>query len=43
VLIRDTDGTILGAAGASGATGDEDEAACAYGIEQAGFAADASA
>ena len=43
VLIKDADGRILGAAGASGATGDEDEAACAYGIEQAGFTADASA
>jgi uncharacterized protein GlcG (DUF336 family) len=42
VLIRDTDGNILGAAGASGGTGDEDEAICAYGIEQAGFKADLS-
>jgi uncharacterized protein GlcG (DUF336 family) len=41
VLIRDAKGAILGAAGASGGTGDEDEAVCAYGIEQAGFAADA--
>ena len=41
VLIRDKDGTILGAAGGSGGTGDEDEAVCAYGIEQAGFTADA--
>jgi uncharacterized protein GlcG (DUF336 family) len=40
VLIRDAQGTILGAAGASGGTGDEDEAACAYGVEQAGFVAD---
>jgi uncharacterized protein GlcG (DUF336 family) len=41
VLIRSTSGEIVGAAGASGGTGDEDEAVCAYGIEQAGFVADA--
>ena len=41
VLIRDASGTIVGSAGASGGTGDEDEAVCAYGIEQAGFTADA--
>ena len=41
VLIRDAQGNILGAAGVSGGTGDEDEAVCAYGIEQAGFVADA--
>ena len=41
VLIRDGKGAIVGAAGASGGTGDEDEAVCAYGIEQAGFVADA--
>ena len=40
-LIRDKDGTILGAAGGSGGTGEEDEACCVYGIEQAGLAADA--
>ncbi len=40
VLIRDAAGTIIGAAGASGGTGDEDEAACRYGIEQAGLVAD---
>lgn len=39
-LIRDASGRILGAAGASGGTGDEDEAACVHGIEQAGFVAD---
>jgi uncharacterized protein GlcG (DUF336 family) len=39
-LIRDADGTILGAAGASGGSGDEDEACCAYGIEQTGLVAD---
>jgi uncharacterized protein GlcG (DUF336 family) len=42
VLIRDASGAILGAAGASGGTGEEDEAVCAYGIEQAGFKADAA-
>jgi uncharacterized protein GlcG (DUF336 family) len=41
VLIRDKDGSILGSAGASGGTGDEDEAACIYGVEQAGLVADA--
>jgi uncharacterized protein GlcG (DUF336 family) len=41
VLIRDSSGVIVGSAGASGGTGDEDEAVCAYGIEQAGFTADA--
>jgi uncharacterized protein GlcG (DUF336 family) len=41
VLIRDASGTIVGSAGASGGTGDEDEAVCAYGIEQAGLTADA--
>ena len=40
-LIRDRDGTILGAAGASGGTGEEDEACCVYGIEQAELTADA--
>ena len=38
VLIRDASGQILGAAGASGGTGEEDEAVCAYGIERAGLA-----
>ena len=41
-LIRDGQGTILGAAGASGGTGDEDEACCAFGVEQAGLKADVS-
>ena len=40
-LIRDKAGNILGAAGGSGGTGDEDEACCVYGIEQAGLTADA--
>ena len=42
-LIKDKDGTILGAAGASGGTGEEDEAACVAGIEASGLVADASA
>ena len=43
VLIKRTDGTVIGAAGASGGTADEDEACCLHGIEQAGFGVDASA
>ena len=43
VLIKSAQGEILGAAGGSGGTGDEDEACCAYGVEQAGLKADASA
>lgn len=42
VLIRDAAGAILGSAGASGGTGEEDEACCAYGVERAGLVADAS-
>ena len=42
-LIKNAAGEILGAAGASGGTGEEDEACCAYGIEQAGLVADTSA
>ena len=42
VLIRDASGQIVGAAGASGGTGEEDEAACAHGIEQAGLLPDAT-
>ena len=40
VLIRDKDGNLLGAAGASGGTGEEDEAVCLFGIAAAGFASD---
>jgi uncharacterized protein GlcG (DUF336 family) len=40
VLIRDAHGRILGAAGASGGTGDEDEQVCAHGIRAAGLTAD---
>ncbi len=43
VLIRNAQGEILGAAGASGGTGEEDEACCAFGVEQAGLKADVSA
>ena len=45
VAFSDTDaqGNVLGAAGASGGTGDEDEAACAFGIEKAGLVADVAA
>jgi len=39
VLIKDGSGAIIGAAGASGGTGDEDEAVCAQGILDAGLAA----
>ena len=42
-LIKDRDGAVIGAAGASGGTGDEDEACCVAGIEAAGLTADASA
>lgn len=38
-LIKDVDGRILGAAGASGDAGDEDEACCAAGIEACGLIA----
>ena len=37
VLIKDAAGNVVGSAGASGGTGDEDEACCAYGAEQAGL------
>jgi uncharacterized protein GlcG (DUF336 family) len=43
VLIKNAQGEIVGGAGASGGTGDEDEACCVSGIEQAGLVADASA
>ena len=43
VLIKDKDGTILGAAGGSGGTGEEDELCCVAGVEGAGLTADASA
>ena len=37
VLIKDTAGTILGSVGASGGTGDEDEAICIAGVLAAGL------
>jgi uncharacterized protein GlcG (DUF336 family) len=40
VLIRDRDGTLLGAVGVTGDTSDNDEAAAIYGIEQAKFVPD---
>ena len=43
VLIKDAQGAIIGAAGGSGGTGEEDEACCVAGIEAAGLTADASA
>jgi uncharacterized protein GlcG (DUF336 family) len=39
VLIKDAAGTTLGAAGASGGMGDEDEVICIAGIEAAGLIA----
>jgi uncharacterized protein GlcG (DUF336 family) len=39
VLIKNAAGEIVGAAGASGGTGDEDEAICIAGIEAAGLIA----
>lgn len=37
VLIKDSSGKLLGAVGASGGTGDEDELACAAGVSAAGL------
>lgn len=37
VLIKDENGVILGGVGASGGTGDEDEAICIAGVIAAGF------
>lgn len=37
VLIKDPEGNVLGAAGASGGTGEEDEAVCIAGILAAGL------
>ncbi|GGF40600.1 hypothetical protein GCM10011519_12850 [Marmoricola endophyticus] len=39
VLVKDADGTLLGAVGASGDTSDNDEAAVVAGIEAAGLTA----
>ncbi|HWU39148.1 MAG TPA: heme-binding protein [Candidatus Acidoferrum sp.] len=43
VLIRNGKGEILGAVGISGATGDEDEACGAFGVEKASLTPDISA
>ena len=37
VLVQDAQGHVLGAVGASGGTGDEDEAICIAGVEAAGL------
>ena len=39
VLIKDAAGNLLGAVGASGGTGDEDEEICAAGVQAAGLVA----
>ena len=39
VLILNAQGEVIGAAGASGGTGDEDEAICIAGVEAAGLRA----
>ena len=39
VLVKNASGDLLGAVGASGGTGDEDEAICIAGIEAAGLVA----
>jgi len=36
-VIKDAQGNLLGAAGASGGTGEEDEAVCIAGVEAAGL------
>lgn len=37
VLVRDSNGDLIGAVGASGGTGAEDEAICTRGVQAAGF------
>ena len=39
VVIKDAQGKVMGAVGASGGTGDEDEAICIAGVQAAGLAA----
>ena len=39
VLVRQPDGAVIGAVGASGGTGDEDELICIAGVEAAGLQA----
>jgi uncharacterized protein GlcG (DUF336 family) len=43
VLVKDSDGRLLGAVGISGDRGDQDEAAAIHGVQTAGFVADAGA
>ncbi|MEQ1711072.1 MAG: heme-binding protein, partial [Hyphomicrobium sp.] len=43
VLIRDANGTLLGAVGISGDTSENDEACCCAGIATAGLAAETGA
>jgi uncharacterized protein GlcG (DUF336 family) len=38
VVIRDASGKLIGAVGASGGTGDEDEAICVHGVQSVGLA-----
>jgi uncharacterized protein GlcG (DUF336 family) len=38
VVIKDASGAVIGAVGASGGTGDEDEAICIAGVTAAGLA-----
>jgi len=38
-VIKDQDGKVLGAVGASGGTGEEDEAICAAGVAAVGLVA----
>jgi uncharacterized protein GlcG (DUF336 family) len=40
VLIKDTNGNVLGAVGASGGTGDEDEIICKAGVKACGLITD---
>lgn len=40
VLIKDSTGRVLGAVGASGGTGDEDEIICAAGVQATGYSCD---
>lgn len=40
VLIKDGTGRVLGAVGASGGTGDEDEIICTAGVQAAGYVCD---
>ena len=37
-MIKDASGQVIGAVGASGGSGDEDEAICIAGVEAAGLA-----